>query len=183
MSIVVTGATGHLGRLVVERLLEKVPADQITAVVRDEEKAADLAARGVKLAVADYNAPETFDGVFAAGDKVLLISGNEVDKGRVAQHQVVIDAAKAAGVALLAYTSAPGQPDALALADDHRGTEAAILDSGLPYTLLRNGWYNENYTEQPRPGPGARRRRRTPPARAGSPPPPAPTTRPPRSPC
>src|SRR3954454_23860894 len=146
MSIVVTGATGHLGRHVVEQLLEKVPAEQITAVVRNEAKAADLAARGVRLAVADYNAPETFDAVFSAGDKVLLISGNEFDKGRVGQHTVVLEAAKAAGAALLAYTSAPGSLTA-ALADDHRGTEAAILASGLPYTLLRNGWYHENYTE------------------------------------
>ncbi|MEU9784353.1 SDR family oxidoreductase [Streptomyces phaeochromogenes] len=146
MSIVVTGATGHLGRFVIEGLLEKVPADQITAVVRSEEKAAGFAARGVKLAIADYNAPETFDGVFSAGDKVLLISGNEFDKGRVGQHQVVLDAAKAAGVALLAYTSAPGSLSA-ALADDHRGTEAAILESGVTYALLRNGWYHENYTE------------------------------------
>jgi len=146
MSIVVTGATGHLGRHVVEQLLEKVPADQITAVVRTPEKAADLAERGVKIAAADYNAPETFDGLFAAGDKVLLISGNEFDKGRVSQHQVVINAAKAADVALLAYTSAPGSLTA-ALADDHRGTEKALLESGLPYALLRNGWYHENYTE------------------------------------
>ncbi|MER6978954.1 SDR family oxidoreductase [Streptomyces carpinensis] len=147
MSIVVTGATGHLGRLVVEQLLEKVPADRITAVVRTPEKAADLARRGVRISVADYNAPETFDDLFAAGDKVLLVSGNEFDKGRVQQHRVVIDAAKAAGVALLAYTSAPGSLKA-ALADDHRGTEEALLSSGLPYTLLRNGWYHENYTEQ-----------------------------------
>ncbi|WP_405768923.1 SDR family oxidoreductase [Streptomyces sp. NBC_01538] len=147
MSIVVTGATGHLGRHVIEQLLEKVPADQITAVVRDAEKASGFAARGVKIAVADYNEPATFDGVIAAGDKVLLISGNEFDKGRVGQHKVVLDAAKAAGVALFAYTSAIGSLTA-ALADDHRGTEAAILESGVPYSLLRNSWYNENYTEQ-----------------------------------
>ncbi|MEU5892899.1 SDR family oxidoreductase [Streptomyces sp. NPDC047461] len=146
MSIVVTGATGHLGRHVIEQLLEKVPADQVTAVVRSAEKGADLAAKGVKIAVADYNAPETFGSLFAVGDKVLLISGNEFDKGRVNQHKVVIDAAKAAGVALLAYTSAPGSLTA-ALADDHRGTEEALLASGLPYALLRNGWYHENYTE------------------------------------
>ncbi|WP_331448415.1 SDR family oxidoreductase [Streptomyces prasinus] len=146
MSIVVTGATGNLGRHVVEQLLEKVPAEQVTAVVRSPEKAADLAERGVRLAVADYNAPETLDGVFAAGDKVLLISGNEFDKGRVQQHRRVIDAAKAAGVALLAYTSAPGTLTA-SLADDHRGTEKALLDSGVPYVLLRNGWYHEVYTE------------------------------------
>ncbi|MDN0193660.1 SDR family oxidoreductase [Streptomyces sp. S.PNR 29] len=146
MSIVVTGATGHLGRHVVEQLLEKVPADQITAVVRNAEKAADFAARGVQIALADYNAPASFDTLFSAGDKVLLISGNEFDKGRVQQHKVVLDAAKAAGVALLAYTSAPGTLTA-ALADDHRGTEEAILESGVPYVLLRNSWYHENYTE------------------------------------
>ncbi|WNZ09307.1 SDR family oxidoreductase [Streptomyces sp. 11x1] len=147
MSIVVTGATGHLGTFVIEGLLEKVPAEQITAVVRSEEKAAGFAARGVKIAVADYSTPETFDGVLAAGDKVLLISGSEIGADRVGQHKVVIDAAKAAGVALLAYTSAPGSLTA-ALADDHRGTEEVLLASGLPYTLLRNGWYHENYTEQ-----------------------------------
>ncbi|MEU6452963.1 SDR family oxidoreductase [Streptomyces sp. NPDC047065] len=147
MSIVVTGATGHLGRHVVRQLLEKVPADQVTAVVRDRDKAADLAADGVRLAVADYNAPETFDGLFASGDRVLLISGNEFDKGRVQQHTVVIDAAKKAGVALLAYTSAPSSLKA-ALADDHRATEDVLVGSGVPYVLLRNGWYHENYTEQ-----------------------------------
>ncbi|WP_320776642.1 SDR family oxidoreductase [Streptomyces sp. CRN 30] len=147
MSIVVTGATGNLGRFVVEGLLEKVPAEQITAVVRNREKAADLAARGVRIAVADYEDPASFDGVLSAGDKVLLISGSEADKDRVAQHRTVIDAAKAAGVALLAYTSAPGTLTA-ALADDHKGTEELLSASGLPYALLRNGWYNENYTEQ-----------------------------------
>ncbi|MGV9640155.1 SDR family oxidoreductase [Streptomyces sp. NPDC003333] len=146
MSIVVTGATGHLGRHVVEQLLEKVPADQVTAVARTPEKAADLAERGVRIAVADYNAPETFDGLFAAGDKVLLISGSEVGNDRVGQHRTVIEAAKAAGVALLAYTSAPGTLTA-ALADDHRATEEVLLASGVPFVLLRNGWYHENYTE------------------------------------
>ncbi|PNG18362.1 NAD(P)H-binding protein [Streptomyces cahuitamycinicus] len=146
MSIVVTGATGNLGRHVVEQLLEKVPAEQITAVVRSAEKAADFADRGVRIALADYNAPASFDGLFSAGDKVLLVSGNEFDKGRVQQHKAVIDAAAAAGVALVAYTSAPGTLTA-ALADDHRGTEEILLGSGVPYALLRNGWYHENYTE------------------------------------
>ncbi|MFE6287869.1 NAD(P)H-binding protein [Streptomyces sp. NPDC057877] len=146
MSIVVTGATGHLGRHVIGQLLEKVPADQVTAVVRNPEKAADLAARGVRIAVADYDAPETFDGLFTTGDKVLLISGSEVGKDRVGQHKAVIDAAAAAGVALLAYTSAPGTLTA-ALADDHRATEEILTSSGAPYVLLRNGWYHENYTE------------------------------------
>jgi NAD(P)H dehydrogenase (quinone) len=146
MSIVVAGATGHLGTFVIEGLLEKVPADQITAVVRNAEKAAGFAARGVKIVIADYNTPETFDSVFSAGDKVLLISGSETGADRVGQHKVVIDAAKAAGVALLAYTSTLGSLKA-ALADDHRSTEEVLLASGLPYVLLRNGWYHENYTE------------------------------------
>ncbi|MFD5077462.1 SDR family oxidoreductase [Streptomyces sp. NPDC058371] len=147
MSIVVTGATGHLGRLVIDGLLEKVPAADVVAVVRDKEKAAGLAARGVELRVADYSAPETLEGVFAAGDKALLISGSEVGQ-RVPQHRAVIDAAKEAGVALLAYTGILGGPDAdFLLAAEHKVTEQAILDSGLPYTFLRNGWYHENYTE------------------------------------
>ncbi|MGR3937280.1 SDR family oxidoreductase [Streptomyces sp. BRA346] len=148
MSIVVTGATGQLGRLVIEGLLGKVPADRITAVVRDADKAAPLAARGVTLKVADYSRPETLSGAFAAGDKVLLISGSEVGQ-RVPQHQAVIDAAKEAGVALFAYTSVLGGPDAdFTLADEHKVTERAVIESGLPYVLLRNGWYNENYTER-----------------------------------
>lgn len=147
MSIVVTGATGNLGRHVVDGLLQKVPADQIVAVVRDREKAAPMTARGVRLHVADYSTPGAFDGLFSSGDKVLLISGSEVDKDRVAQHSSVIEAARTAGVALLAYTSATGSLTA-ALADDHRGTEKVIQESGLPYVLLRNNWYNENYTEQ-----------------------------------
>ncbi|WP_435228639.1 SDR family oxidoreductase [Streptomyces sp. Tue6028] len=147
MSIVVTGATGHLGRHVIDGLLEKVPASEIVAVVRSEEKAADLAARGVELRVADYSAPETLKGAFAAGDRVLLISGNAVGQ-RIPQHTAVIDAAKEAEVAQLAYTGVLGGPAAdFELADDHKGTEQAILDSGLPYTFLRNGWYHENYTE------------------------------------
>ncbi|MGW7268706.1 SDR family oxidoreductase [Streptomyces sp. NPDC054842] len=147
MSIVVTGATGHLGRLVIDGLLEKVPAAEVAAVVRDKEKAADLAARGVELRVADYDAPETLADAFAAGDRVLLISGSEVGR-RVAQHRAVIDAAKGAGVALLAYTGILGGPEAdFRLADEHKATERAILGSGLPYAFLRNGWYHENYTE------------------------------------
>ncbi|WP_406146707.1 SDR family oxidoreductase [Streptomyces sp. NBC_01012] len=146
MSIVVTGATGALGRLVVEQLLDTVPADQIVAVVRDKDKAAPLAARGVELRIADYDRPETLSGAFRAGDRVLLVSGSEVGK-RTAQHTAVIDAAKAAGVAQLAYTGILGGPDAdFLLADEHKATEQLILDSGLPHTFLRNGWYTENYT-------------------------------------
>ncbi|MDQ8704430.1 SDR family oxidoreductase [Streptomyces sp. LHD-70] len=145
--IVVTGATGQLGRLVVEQLLDaRVPAGRIAAVVRDKDKAAGLAERGIELRIADYSAPETLAGAFGAGDRVLLISGSEVGR-RVAQHQAVIDAAKAAGVALLAYTGILGGPEAdFRLADEHKATERAILDSGLPYAFLRNGWYHENHT-------------------------------------
>lgn len=147
MSIVVTGATGNLGRLVIDGLLDaRVPAGRIAAVVRDKGKAADLAARGVELRIADYSAPETLAGVFAAGDKVLLISGSEVGQ-RVPQHAAVIDAARSAGVALLAYTGVLGGPDAdFDLAAEHKETERLILESGLPHTFLRNGWYHENYT-------------------------------------
>ncbi|MFH8867546.1 SDR family oxidoreductase [Streptomyces griseus] len=146
MSIVVTGATGALGRLVVDALLAEVPAGEVVAVVRDKERAAALAARGVELRIADYDRPESLAGAFRSGDRVLLISGSEVGR-RVAQHTAVIDAAKAAGVARLAYTGILGGPDAdFTLADEHRATERLILDSGLPYTFLRNGWYTENYT-------------------------------------
>ncbi|MDX3071723.1 SDR family oxidoreductase [Streptomyces sp. MI02-7b] len=150
MSIVVTGATGHLGRLVIDELLAGagVPADRVVAVVRDADKAADIAARGVELRVADYSAPATLKGAFQEGDVVLLISGSEVGQ-RVAQHAAVIDAAKEAGVARLVYTGILGGPAAdFALGDEHKATERALLDSGLTYTLLRNGWYTENYTAQ-----------------------------------
>lgn len=146
MSIVVTGATGELGRLVIDQLLATTPAAGIAAVVRNKEKAAGIAALGVELRIADYSRSETLDGAFRAGDRVLLISGSEVGS-RVAQHTAVIDAAKAAGVAQLAYTGVLGGPDAdFLLADEHKVTEQLILDSGLPYTFLRNGWYTENYT-------------------------------------
>ncbi|WP_405856577.1 NAD(P)H-binding protein [Streptomyces sp. NBC_00090] len=146
MSIVVTGATGQLGRLVIDALLETVPAESVAAVVRNKEKAADLAERGVELRIADYSRPETLAEAFEAGDRVLLISGSEVGQ-RVAQHAAVIDAAKAAGVAQLAYTGVLGGPEAdFDLAAEHKETERLVLASGLPYTFLRNGWYTENYT-------------------------------------
>lgn len=148
MSIVVTGATGHLGRLVIDELLTRVPADQVVAVVRDKAKAATLAERGVQLRSGDYNKPESLADAFREGDTVLLISGSELGL-RVAQHGAVVDAARAAGVAHLVYTGILGGPDAdFALAEEHKATEQAILDSGLTYTFLRNGWYSENYTAQ-----------------------------------
>ncbi|MFD8986165.1 SDR family oxidoreductase [Streptomyces sp. NPDC059564] len=148
MSIVVTAATGSLGRLVVEELLAKVPAEQLAVVVRNQEKAADLAARGIEVRVADYDDPASLAGAFRAGDRVLLISGSEVGR-RVPQHTAVIKAAAEAGVAQLAYTGILGGPEAdFELAAEHKVTEQAVLDSGLPYTFLRNGWYHENYTAQ-----------------------------------
>ncbi|QCR34703.1 SDR family oxidoreductase [Nissabacter sp. SGAir0207] len=143
--MVVTGATGQLGRLVIEALLEHVPAGEIIAAVRTPAKAADLAARGVVVREADYNRPETLATAFAGADKLLLISSSEVGQ-RLAQHQAVIDAAKAAGVNLIAYTSLLNADDTpLALGEEHRATEAALRASGVPYVLLRNGWYTENY--------------------------------------
>ncbi|MFB9366509.1 SDR family oxidoreductase [Kitasatospora sp. NPDC001664] len=144
--IVVTGATGQLGRLVVEGLLAEVPAGELAVAVRSADKAADWAAKGVTVREVDYNRPETLAAAFGAGDKVLLISGSEVG-ARVPQHTAVVEAAKAAGVALLAYTSILGGDEAtFRLAEEHQATEAVIRASGLPYVLLRNGWYTENYT-------------------------------------
>ncbi|MGP8300981.1 SDR family oxidoreductase [Streptomyces inhibens] len=146
MSIVVTGATGALGRLVIEELLKRTDPDDLVAVARDRAKAADLAARGVEIKIANYGRPETLQGVFAAGDRVLFISGNEAGQ-RLTQHRAVIDAAREAGVGLLAYTSVLGGPTAtFSIAEEHIATEQALLASGVPYCLLRNGWYHENYT-------------------------------------
>ncbi|MFD9871114.1 SDR family oxidoreductase [Streptomyces niveus] len=148
MSIVVTGATGHLGRLTIESLLAAgVPAGGIAAVARDGAKAAPLAALGVEVRTGDYDRPETLTDVFRAGDRVLFVSGSEAGR-RVPQHTAVVAAAREAGVAQLAYTGVLGGPDAdFDLAAEHKATERLILESGLPYTFLRNGWYTENYTE------------------------------------
>ncbi|MEU8270025.1 SDR family oxidoreductase [Sphaerisporangium sp. NPDC049002] len=143
--IVVTGATGQLGRLVVEGLLKTTPPGQIVAAVRNPEKAADLAERGVQVREADYDRPETLKSAFAAGDRVLLISSDTVGV-RLPQHKAVVDAAAEAGVALLAYTSVlRGDTSTLALAAEHKGTEEYIRASGIPFSFLRNGWYFENY--------------------------------------
>jgi NAD(P)H dehydrogenase (quinone) len=146
--IVVTGATGKLGRHVVNALLErKVPAASIVAAVRDPAKAKDLAARGVVVRQADYERPETLGPALAGAEKLLLVSSNEVGR-RAAQHAAVVAAAKRAGVGLVAYTSIlRAETSKLALAEEHRATEHAIRDAGLPHVLLRNGWYFENYTE------------------------------------
>lgn len=143
--IVVTGTSGQLGRLVIHSLLGKLPAAQIVAAVRQPERAADLAALGVVVRRADYTQPATLDAAFSGAEKVLLISSSEVGQ-RTVQHRNVIDAAKRAGVALLAYTSllhAGRSP--LGLAAEHQATERLLKESGLPVVVLRNGWYTENY--------------------------------------
>ena len=149
MSFVITGATGHLGRLVVDSLLAKgVPADQVVALGRDEERLAGLAALGVTTRKVDYADAAGLTAAFEGADRVLLISGSEVGQ-RVGQHQNVIDAAAAAGVQLLAYTSiANADTSGIILATEHKATEEAIVAAGLPHTFLRNSWYIENYSGQ-----------------------------------
>ena len=143
--IVITGASGQLGRLVIETLLQTLPASDIVAAVRTPAKVSDLAARGVQVRQADYSQPATLDTAFRGADKLLLISSSEVGQ-RVPQHRAVIDAARRAGVTLLAYTSLlHADTSPLGLAAEHRETEALLRESGLPHVLLRNGWYTENY--------------------------------------
>ncbi|OJH36450.1 SDR family oxidoreductase [Cystobacter ferrugineus] len=143
----VTGATGKLGRHVIEGLLKKVPAGEIIAAVRNPQKAAELAARGVQVRPADYSRSETLDAAFAGATRVLLISSSEVGQ-RIAQHRAVVEAARKAGVRLLVYTSIlRADSSGLALAAEHKATEQLIRDSGIPFVFLRNGWYFENYTE------------------------------------
>jgi len=146
--IIVTGATGQLGRLVIDQLLSRgVHAAGIVAAVRTPSKASDLAARGVVVREADYSRPSTLEVAFAGAERVLLISSNELGQ-RTAQHSAVIEAAKKVGVRQLAYTSGlHTDRSPMSLAAEHRETEALILASGLPYVLLRNGWYVENYLE------------------------------------
>lgn len=143
--IIVTGASGQLGRLVVAALLKKLPASEIGVAVRSPEKVADLAALGVSVRTADYDKPDTLVSAFAGADKLLLISADEVGR-RVPQHRAVIEAAKLAGVGLLAYTSIlHADTSPLPLAAEHKKTEQLIRDAGIPFVLLRNGWYTENY--------------------------------------
>jgi len=149
--IVITGASGQLGQHVIAELLKKTAASNIVAAVRNVAKARHLAALGVQVREADYGRPETLDSAFRGAEKILLISSSEVGQ-RVPQHRNVIDAAKRAGVKLIAYTSVlRADTSVLGLADEHRATEADIRASGLPYTLLRNGWYLENYAEHLEP--------------------------------
>ena len=142
----VTGTTGHLGPLVVRELLARgVPAADVVALARTPERAADL---GVPVRRADYSDTATLPEALAGVDVLLLVSGSEVGR-RVAQHTAVIEAAKAAGVQRVAYTSiANADHSTNPLQPEHKATEDVLRASGLPFTIFRNNWYLENYTGQ-----------------------------------
>lgn len=143
----VTGSTGQLGRLVIGELLKRVSPARIVAGVRssDHEVAKQFVALGIEIRVADYAQPETLVAAFHGIDRLLLISSS-ADEGRLAQHENVIHAAKVAKVGLLAYTSLlHADTSALGFGEDHRRTEAILAASGVPYVLLRHGWYMENH--------------------------------------
>ena len=144
--ILVTGASGQLGKLVIAYLLKTTPASQIAATVRNSKAAAELSAQGVEVFAADYTKPETLDAAFAGVSRLLLIPSSEVGQ-RFPQHRNAIEAAKRAGVKLIAYTSVlHAETSPLGLAEEHRQTEALLRTSGVPFAVLRNGWYTENYT-------------------------------------
>ncbi len=141
----ITGASGQLGRLVISQLLKTIPASQLIAIVRKPSSVADLAAQGVQVRQADYNDSAAMQAALQGVQRLLLISSSEIGQ-REAQHRNVIQAAKAAGVQLIAYTSllhADRSP--LALAQEHVATEQILRDSGIAHAILRNGWYTENY--------------------------------------
>lgn len=143
--IVITGATGQLGQLVIEQLLKTVSGSQIVAIVRNPAKAESLSNQGINVRKADYTDQAAFTTALTGVDKLLLISSSEVGQ-REPQHKNVIRAAKAAGVKFIAYTSLlHADKSPLGLANEHVATEKALAESGIPYALLRNGWYTENY--------------------------------------
>ena len=145
MKIAITGATGQLGNLVIEQLLQLTAAQNIVALVRKIDKAEHFKVQGIEPREFDYDRPETLVPALLGIDKLLLISANEIGR-RTPQHQAVIDAAKVAGVPYLAYTSLlRADTSPLGLAQEHRETEKLIQDSGITYTFLRNNWYSENY--------------------------------------
>jgi NAD(P)H dehydrogenase (quinone) len=145
-TIVVTGATGHLGRLVLAELQRLAPKARLVGTARSADAAKDLAARGIEIRTADYTKPDSLATALAGADKVLLISSSEVGQ-RTAQHRNVVDAARKAGVKLLGYTSILGADTSpMGLAVEHLATEKYIRAAGVPFVFLRNGWYTENYT-------------------------------------
>jgi NAD(P)H dehydrogenase (quinone) len=147
MSIVVTGATGGFGRLAIEALLRRgVPAAEIIAAGRNTGRLTELAEQGVTVRRADYDDPASLRTAFKGASRLLFVSGSEVGR-RTGQHEAVVRAARDAGLSLVAYTSAPkAETSDMVLAEEHRATEHALADSGLPHVFLRNGWYIENYT-------------------------------------
>lgn len=143
--IAITGATGQLGQLVFKQLLNTVPANQIVAIVRNPAKAEALSQQGITVRQGDYADESTMTSALKGVEKLLLISSSEVGQ-RATQHQNVINAAKAAGVKFIAYTSLlHADKSPLGLHVEHVATEKALAESGIPYALLRNGWYTENY--------------------------------------
>lgn len=143
MTIAITGATGQLGRLVIQKLKTKTSAGGIVALARDPAKAADL---GVAVRQADYTAKDSLEQALKGVDTLLLISGNELGQ-RATQHKNVFDAAKKNGVKKIVYTSLlHADTSSLNLAPEHVQTEHVLKNSGITYTILRNGWYTENYT-------------------------------------
>ncbi|MES3501332.1 SDR family oxidoreductase [Citrobacter portucalensis] len=143
--IAITGATGQLGQHVIESLLKTVPASQIVAIVRNPAKATALSQQGITVRQADYSDEAAFTTALQGIDKLLLISSSEVGQ-RAPQHRNVINAAKAAHVKFIAYTSLlHADTSPLGLADEHVATEKMLAESGIAYALLRNGWYTENY--------------------------------------
>jgi NAD(P)H dehydrogenase (quinone) len=149
MSTVITGASGHLGRLIVDQLLAAgTPPEQIVATGRDTGKLADLARNGVIVRRADFADPGTVDDAFAGADAMVLVSTTTVGE-RFDNARNAIDAARRAGVSRIVYTSILNASTArMMLADAHRRTEEYLRDSGSPFVILRNGWYLENYTDQ-----------------------------------
>lgn len=143
MKIAITGATGQLGRFAVAKLKERTAAENLVALVRTPSKAVDL---GIEAREFDYSKPETLAESLKGIDALLLISSSEVGQ-RETQHKNVINAAKAVGVKWIVYTSLlHADTSSLSLAPEHLATEAALKSSGIAYTILRNGWYTENYT-------------------------------------
>ncbi|QKV81714.1 SDR family oxidoreductase [Amycolatopsis sp. Hca4] len=150
MPIVVTGATGQLGRLTVEALLRRgVPAADVIATGRDIAGIKDLADRGITVRRADFADTDSLAEAFAGADRLLLVSASVPVGERVANHRRVIDAAASAGVSLVAYTSTTHADTATTvIGATHRETEEYLRERGIPGVLLRNGWYLENYTGQ-----------------------------------
>lgn len=145
MKWLVTGATGKLGSKIVEKLLETVPATKLAVSVRNPEKAEGLRARGVEVRHGDFDHPETLDTAFAGIDRLLIISADGDNETRIRQHGNAVAAAKRAGVGFIAYTSITNaQESTNFMAPTHKATEKAILNSGIPYSFLRNNWYLEN---------------------------------------